>query len=449
MAGSQGCHDDVAATIIFIFNSVALLLSLGALSGISYIWYTQATPQSGNTVTLSVFIPEAMLGLGIFVSLFVLTIALLGIITTCLEMRANKIAQKKREANGQKQEVKKDKNGKPVKEKKPKRCCHNAGLLVYIGMSLFAFFFLMAAAVVCGIYSGKLDHVNYVSQAKSTGDPWVNVLDTQVSNAVVGLATKYSTTWNDTQAALGCCGWNTTDAATTNAATTAAAGVTTAAAVTTGTAATTTTRAFNHDVLHVAYTQNSKCCIGNNVVTEYTAKTGIKLDKRNCWMTDDADSPRVYTCQGMVARHIQGNMVKLCVCAVAFALVQLALAIAGCVVRFPRMFPRLFNSVLPRLFPRLIPRLYSCLSRLYNWLFTRPYNYFSLLFGSVLPRRFPRLCGFFSRLGTYFSLRNTCCACCRCREKYTSKVSSASGTFTPNRTRRRRRVTIAMDVPSR
>ena len=25
MAGSQGCHDDVAATIIFIFNSVALV----------------------------------------------------------------------------------------------------------------------------------------------------------------------------------------------------------------------------------------------------------------------------------------------------------------------------------------------------------------------------------------------------------------------------------------
>jgi len=158
----------------------------------------------------------------------------------------------------------------------------------------------------------------------------------QVSNAAIVLAEKYPKTWNESQAALGCCGWNTT--ATTNAATTAAAaGVTTAAGGTTGAITTTATRPYNHALLHDAYSKNSKCCIGNNVVTEYTAKTGIKLDKRNCWVTSD-DTPQVYTCQGMVARHIQGNMVKLCACAVCFAIVQLALAIAGCVVRFPRLY---------------------------------------------------------------------------------------------------------------
>merc|ERR1712224_710818 len=169
------------------------------------------------------------------------------------------------------------------------------------------------------------------TQAKSTGDPWINVLDTQVSKAVGVLAEKYSQTWNESQTALGCCGWSIKDAATTNNATTAAA-----AGVTTGTTTTTTTRPFNHDLL-LSYTANSTCCNGNNVVTEYTAETGIKLDKRNCWMTD-TDSPRVYTCQGMVARHIHGNMVKLCACAVVFGIVQLALAIAGCVVRFPRLY---------------------------------------------------------------------------------------------------------------
>merc|ERR1711907_864332 len=61
----------------------------------------------------------------------------------------------------------------------------------------------------------------------------------------------------------------------------------------------------------------------------------IKLDDANCWLTNSGE---VYTCQGMVAKHMQGNMVKLCGCAVGFAIVQLALAIAGCVVRFPRLY---------------------------------------------------------------------------------------------------------------
>jgi len=316
MAGSKGCHDDVAAAIIFVFNSLAMILSIVGIAGVSYIWYTQVTPEAGaSKFTLSVFVPEAMLGLGIVVCLFVLTIALLGIITTGFEMRANRLARKKKEGKAPKKEVKKDKNGKEIPVKEPKGCCHNAGLLVYIGLCIFAFFFLLAAAVVAGIYSGKLDQVNYVSEAinkaKGTGDPWIDVLDTQVSNAALGLAKKYSKTWNESQTVLGCCGWNVTD-----------------------TAANTSTTTFNHANV-LAYT-NATCCKGKPVVTTFTTDTGIKLDDRNCWVTEDKTA--VYTCQGMVGQHMQSNMVKLCGCAVGFAILQLALAIAGCVVRFPRLY---------------------------------------------------------------------------------------------------------------
>lgn len=335
MGGHKGCHDDVAAGIIFAFNSVAMILSIAGLAGVSYIWYTQANPKADREITLSVVVPEAMLGLGIFVCLFVLTIALLGIITTGLEMRANRIARKKREKPTAKKEVKKDKNGKVIPVKPPKGCCHNAGLLVYIGLSLFAFVFLLAVAVVTGVYSGKLDHVNYVNQAKGTGDPWIEVLDTQVSNAAISLAKDYPQTWEKSQTILGCCGWNLTAATTTAIPTTAAGAATTAGAATVSTT-TTTTLPFNHANV-MAYSSNATCCKGNPVVTEYTTETGIKHDDRNCWVTDNS-AVEVYTCQGMVARHMQGNMVKLCGCAVGFALVQLALAIAGCVVRFPRLY---------------------------------------------------------------------------------------------------------------
>lgn len=330
MGGSKGCHDDVAAAIIFVFNSVAMILSIAGLAGISYIWYTQAYPKADREITLSVVVPEAMLGLGIFVCLFVLTIALLGIITTGFEMRANRIARKKRESGkAAKEEVKKDKNGNVIPVKGPKGCCHNAGLLVYIGLSLFAFFFLLAVAVVTGLYSGKLDHVNYVTEAKSTGDPWVQVLDAQVSNAAIALANNYPKTWKDSQTILGCCGWNVTA----TAATTTAITITAAVGVTTESTTSTTTLPFNHANV-LAYSRNATCC-NLPVVVDPTVDTGIKRDDK-CWVT--GDGKEVYTCQGMAARHMQGNMVKLCGCAVGFALVQLALAISGCVVRFPRLY---------------------------------------------------------------------------------------------------------------
>ena len=75
-----------------------------------------------------------------------------------------------------------DKNGKVSHEKKPKGCCHNCGFLVYIGMSLFSFFFMLAVAVVSGAYSGQLDHINYVSKVKEFAgrDAWINALEYKV-----------------------------------------------------------------------------------------------------------------------------------------------------------------------------------------------------------------------------------------------------------------------------
>jgi len=336
MGRSKGCHDNCAAAIIFIFNSVALILSIAGLAGVCYIWYTQANPESDGLITLSVATPVAILGVGIIVCLFVLTIALLGIITTCIELRANKNAEKNKGKNNQ-PEPKKDKDGKVKAPKAPKRCCHNAGLLVYIGLSLFAFFFMLIVAIIAGVYSGKLDQVNYITQAKATGDEWIDVLESQVSGYALDMKDKYPETWNGTQALMGCCGWNVTTA---TAAETAAAAETTAAGRrlsddTTTTTVTTTTLPFNHaDVL--AYSKESKCCIGKTVKAEYSADDKMKYDANNCWI-DETDG-HAYTCQGLVAHHMQGNMVKICGCAVGFALVQLALAIAGCVVRFPVLY---------------------------------------------------------------------------------------------------------------
>merc|ERR1711939_726491 len=47
---------------------------------------------------------------------------------------------------------------------------------------------------------------------------------------------------------------------------------------------------------------------------------------------------KVYTCEGIVASYIQGNLVKTSISSAALAIVQLALAICGCVVRYPKCF---------------------------------------------------------------------------------------------------------------
>ena len=41
---------------------------------------------------------------------------------------------------------------------------------------------MLAVAIMAGVYSGKLDHFNYVSQAKAAagGDAWIDALERQV-----------------------------------------------------------------------------------------------------------------------------------------------------------------------------------------------------------------------------------------------------------------------------
>jgi len=312
MVGAKGCHDDFAAVLIFIFNVVAVLFALLGLAGISSIWYTQANPKPEDPV-LNVFIPEimAVFGVGVFLCVFVIAIALLGIITTCIGLKISAAEEKR------------------TKKGKKRKCYHNAGLLVYIGLALFAFFFMLVVGILSGQYSGKLNFVNYVSKTERIKDSWINALERQVSNSVYKMGKDHPKSWNTTQNALGCCGWNITDAASTNVSYTYnnIAGK--------KLRETTTTRSFNHADVTV-YTKDSKCCKGKPVVKNPTAKTGIKLDERNCWVT--SDDKGVYTCQGMVAKHMQDNMIKYCIFAIIFALVQLTLAIAGCVVRFPRVF---------------------------------------------------------------------------------------------------------------
>lgn len=39
---------------------------------------------------------------------------------------------------------------------------------------------MVIVAIVAGVYSGKLDHINYVSQVKADADPWINAFERQV-----------------------------------------------------------------------------------------------------------------------------------------------------------------------------------------------------------------------------------------------------------------------------
>ena len=80
----------------------------------------------------------------------------------------------------QPKDVKTHRNGNVIQGKKPKGCHHNVGLVVYIGLNLFTSFFMVIVAIVAGVYSGKLDHINYVSQVKADADPWINAFERQV-----------------------------------------------------------------------------------------------------------------------------------------------------------------------------------------------------------------------------------------------------------------------------
>lgn len=297
MTGAKGCQDDFAAFVIIALNSILLILTILGLAGIIFVWLTQEDVVNGGKYALSVAIPGFILTTGIVVLVLTMSNALFGIIATAIQMKANKdaLAENKVEemASG-------DEAGEDDKKKaKKKGCCHLWGLGVYVLVCILAFFFLLAVAIVCGVYSDKMSNFNQLDVVKDQGDAWIDTFEAKVSTQVLSLADKYPVTWNATQTAIGCCGWNIL-----------AGGNLTA-------------------------NTNSKCCHGHKVVTSSTAIGKINIDATGCQLDD---SNQVYTCEGVVAAHIKGNLVKACISTLALAFLQLSLAICGCVVRYPQCF---------------------------------------------------------------------------------------------------------------
>jgi len=251
----------------------------------------------GGQQALSVAIPEFILITVIFVGCVVMSIALLGIISTALQMKENKDI-----ANGEKtaETVPQRKPGREAKLAANKRqCCHLWGLAVYVFLCIFAFFFLLAVAIVCGVYSDKMTNFNSLDNARDQGDQWIDTFEQKLTNQVLSLSDKYPVTWNKTQETIGCCGWNIENG-------------------------------------NVTAFSNSKCCHDSNVVTSVNVIGKLELDVAGC--RKDSSNGKVYTCEGIVASYIQGNLVKTSISSAALAIVQLALAICGCVVRYPKLF---------------------------------------------------------------------------------------------------------------
>jgi hypothetical protein len=196
----------------------------------------------------------------------------------------------------------------PVSKNKPasrkaklaaqKPCCHSCGLAVYVFLCIFAFFFLLAVAVVCGVYSDKMTNFNSLDNVRDQGDQWMDTFEQKLTTQVLSLSEKYPITWNKTQEAIGCCGWNIENG-------------------------------------NVTAFSNSKCCHDGNVVTSVNVIGKLQLDVAGCRKDSKGE---VYTCEGIVASYIQGNLVKTSISSAALAIVQLALAICGCVVRYPKCF---------------------------------------------------------------------------------------------------------------
>jgi len=299
MAGQKGCQDDFAAFIIFALNSILLILTILGLVGSIYVWVMQADLVEGGQQALSVAIPEFILILAIFVSCVVMSIALLGIIATALQMKENK-DNRDGEETGEMEMPGSTRQtaSKKANDAAKKPCCYLWGLAVYVFLCIFAFFFLLAVAIVCGVYSDKMTNFNSLDSVKDQGNQWMGTLEEQLTKQVLSLSEKYPITWNKTQEAIGCCGWNIENG-------------------------------------NVTAFSNSKCCHDSNVVTSVNVIGKLELDVPGC--RKDSNE-KVYTCEGIVASYIQGNLVKTSISSAALAIVQLALAICGCVVRYPKCF---------------------------------------------------------------------------------------------------------------
>merc|ERR1719183_2429440 len=298
MAGQKGCQDDFASFIIFALNSVLLILTILGLVGSIYVWVMQADLVEGGQQALSVAIPEFILILAIFVCCVVMSIALLGIIATALQMKENKDNRDGEETEMEMPVSKQQPAGKEAKGAAKKPCCHLWGLAVYVFLCIFAFFFLLAVAIVCGVYSDKMTNFNSLDSVKEQGDQWIDTFEEKLTDQVLTLSKDYPITWNKTQETIGCCGWNIQNG-------------------------------------NVTAFSNSKCCHDSNVVTSLNVIGKLELEGSGC--RKDSNE-KVYTCEGIVASYIQGNLVKTSISSAALAIVQLALAICGCVVRYPKLF---------------------------------------------------------------------------------------------------------------
>lgn len=282
MAGSKGCQDDFASFVIFALNSILLIMSILGLVGVGYVWVTQNNLQGGGEAALSVVIPEFVLITGIVVIVLVMVIALLGIIATACQMKENK-----------------EGGGKICAKPGSKDWWYSCGMTIYVFLCVFAFFFLLAVAIVAGVYSDKLSQFSSLDNVRDQGDSWLDKLEAKTESQVIKLADKYPITWNNTQAAMGCCGWS-----------------------------------INEQNNITAFT-NSKCCNDKTVVNSVNVIGKVEFDYAGC--KEDGDG-KVYTCEGIVATRIKGNLVKASISTAALALLQLSLAICGCVVRFPKLF---------------------------------------------------------------------------------------------------------------
>lgn len=312
MGGAKGCSDDCAAAIIFITNIVLLLGSLITLTLVIYVWVTQANLIEGQTA-LSVYVPEFILVIAIILAVIIVAISLLGIISTCTQMKANKEqadkdSGKKTDVSQLDDDVPKDEKEKALKKK---TCCFNCGLTIYILLCIIGFVTLLAIGIVSGTYSDKLTSFNTLDAVRDQGDKWLDILEQQVEKQVLSLADKYPKTWNSTQSAFGCCGWSLNKTVVTNA-------------------------TWSSDDLNsatvIGYTA-SKCCKDSNAVTSVDLIGQYKFDIDGCWKDG---KEKVYTCQGAVASYISSNLVKTAIGAIVVAIVMLTLAVCGIVVRYPK-----------------------------------------------------------------------------------------------------------------
>merc|ERR1712032_1510284 len=220
-------------------------------------WVMQADLVEGGQKALSVAIPEFILATAIFVSCVVMSIALLGIIATALQMKENKDNRGGEKTAEMEMPAPKHKPRfqTTVREHKPaskeakdgakKPCCHLWGLAVYVFLCIFAFFFLLAVAIVCGLYSDKMTNFNSLDTVRDQGDQWIDTFEQKLTKQVLSLSEKYPIPWNKTQETIGCCGWNIENG-------------------------------------NVTAFSNSKCCHDSNVVTSLNVIGKLELDVPGC-----------------------------------------------------------------------------------------------------------------------------------------------------------------------